>query len=41
VNRDIVTLAQHLIGVVRADIRSHRTGETDRDAPLFRVVGVE
>lgn len=27
VNRDIVTLAQHLIGIVRADLRRRRTGE--------------
>jgi DGQHR domain-containing protein len=29
VNRDIVTLAQHLIGVVRTDMRHRRTGEIE------------
>ena len=37
VNRDIVTLAQHLIGIVRADIRTRR-GATAGDAPLLKVV---
>lgn len=38
VNRDIVTLAQYLIGIVRADIRTRR-GTTTVDAPLLRVIG--
>jgi len=37
INRDIVTLAQHLIGIVRADIRTRRGG-VQVDAPLLRVV---
>ena len=36
VNRDIVTLARHLIGIVRADIRRRRT--PSEDAPLLRII---
>jgi hypothetical protein len=36
VNRDIVTLSQHLIKIVRADIRAKRGGSTD--APLLESV---
>ena len=38
VNRDIVTLAQYLIGVVRADIRVRRGG-SPVGSPLLKVVG--
>ncbi len=34
VNRDIVTLAQYLIGVVRADVRARRSGSAD--LPLLK-----
>jgi DGQHR domain-containing protein len=39
VNRDIVTLAQYLIGVVRGDIRLRRGREPHSEAPLLRVIG--
>lgn len=37
VNRDIVTLAQHLITIVRADIRKRRGG-TQAEGPLLKVI---
>ena len=37
VNRDIVTLAQHLIGIVRADIRARRSTRSRRTKRCFRV----
>lgn len=37
VNRDIVTLAQHLIGLVRTDIRARRSGPPS-EAPLLALV---
>lgn len=41
VNRDIVTLAQHLIGIVRADIKSRRGRDPEPEGPLLRVVAAE
>jgi DGQHR domain-containing protein len=38
INRDIVTLAQHLVGIVRRDLRARRSG-TPSEAPLLKVVG--
>jgi hypothetical protein len=37
VNRDIVTLAQHLIGIVRADIRARRSAQQASDVELMAV----
>ncbi|MER2507985.1 MAG: DGQHR domain-containing protein DpdB [Amaricoccus sp.] len=39
VNRDIVTLAQHLIGIVRTDIRARRSTEIAPDQVLLAAVG--
>ena len=39
VNRDIVLLAQHLIGTVRADIRARRTAEAESSEPRKLLAG--